>query len=79
MPPTHPAPAATAPKAWWHLSLTQQIVLGLLVGCAIGWWMSMMPAEGRQAWDTWMKVPRDVFLQNRRKSRLSLDLWPACS
>ena len=62
MPPTHPAPAATAPKAWWHLSLTQQIVLGLLVGCAIGWWMSTLPAESRQAWDTWMKVPRDVFL-----------------
>lgn len=61
---SHPSPdvVAPGPKAWWRLSLTQQIVLGLIVGCLVGWWMSVMPAEGRKAWETWMKVPRDVFL-----------------
>ncbi len=59
---SHPDNAAPTPKAWWRLNLTQQIVLGLVVGCLVGWWMSTMPAEAKKSWDTWMKVPRDVFL-----------------
>ncbi|MEY2877958.1 MAG: hypothetical protein RLZZ15_338 [Verrucomicrobiota bacterium] len=62
MSPTSSVPAAPAPNAWWRLSLTQQIVLGLVVGCGVGWFMSGLPVEARKVWDTWMKVPRDVFL-----------------
>jgi proton glutamate symport protein len=49
-------------RPWYRPNLTQQIVLGLIVGCVVGWWMSTMPVEMRKDWDTWMKVPRDIFL-----------------
>src|SRR6185369_1221198 len=56
------APAAPAPKAWWRFSLTQQIMLGLVLGCVLGWWMSQMPKAAQDNWDTWLKVVRDIFL-----------------
>ncbi len=56
---SEPSPA---PKSWYRLNLTQQIILGLVVGCVIGWWMSRMPTAGRASWDEWMKLIRDVFL-----------------
>jgi len=62
MPHASPDPDVPAPKAWWRLNLTQQIILGLIVGCLVGWWMSVMPVEARKSWDVWLKVPRDVFL-----------------
>ena len=62
MPHSSPDSEMPAPKAWWRLNLTQQIVLGLIVGCLVGWWMSVMPAEARKSWDVGLKVPRDVFL-----------------
>src|SRR3954464_8388362 len=59
----HASPETAAPaKAGFRPTLTQQIVLGLIVGVLIGWWMSKMPAAQQEKWDTWMKVPRDVFL-----------------
>jgi proton glutamate symport protein len=62
MPHASPVPEAPTPKAWWRLNLTQQIVLGLILGCLVGWWLSVIPVEARKSWDVWLKVPRDVFL-----------------
>jgi proton glutamate symport protein len=45
-----------------RISLTQQIVLGLLVGVALGWLVGLLPAATAQAWNTWIAVPRDIFL-----------------
>jgi proton glutamate symport protein len=56
-----PAEAAT-PRKWYQFSLTQQIMLGLVVGVLLGWWMSRMPAESQKSWDGVMVVIRDVFL-----------------
>ena len=58
-----PAPAAvSAPRPWYRFTLTQQIVLGLVVGGLVGWWLSRMPAAGQEQWSTWLKVVRDIFL-----------------
>lgn len=57
------APAeAAAPRKWYHFSLTQQILIGLVVGVFLGWWMSEMTPESRGDWDRWMALIRDVFL-----------------
>jgi proton glutamate symport protein len=58
------SPTATqpAPKAWYRLSLTQQIILGLIIGVLLGWWMSRMPDASQARWDEWLKVVRDIFL-----------------
>ena len=53
---------APAPKRWYRLSLTQQIVLGLIIGCVLGWWISRLGAEAQKSWSTWLEVPRDIFL-----------------
>lgn len=53
---------ARAPRKWYHLSLTQQIMLGLAVGVVLGWWMSGQSAEADRAWNEWLGVVRDVFL-----------------
>jgi proton glutamate symport protein len=58
--PSSPAPAA--PRRWYHLSLTQQIILGLIVGVGLGWWMSHMAPDQQKSWDGAMVVVRDVFL-----------------
>ncbi|MBI3884715.1 MAG: cation:dicarboxylase symporter family transporter [Opitutae bacterium] len=58
---TAPAPAAV-PRKWYQISLTQQIMLGLLIGVLLGWWMSVMPEASRKNWDDGMIVVRDVFL-----------------
>lgn len=60
---SHPASSTpAAPRRWFHLSLTQQIVLGLLVGILAGWWMSTLPTATHEKWDDGFKVVRDVFL-----------------
>jgi proton glutamate symport protein len=56
-----PAEAAT-PRKWYQFSLTQQILIGLVLGVLLGWWMSGMSPAGQEQWDTWLKVVRDVFL-----------------
>ncbi len=56
-----PAEAAT-PRKWYQLSLTQQILLGLVVGVLLGWWMSGQAPEARQGWNEWLGVIRDIFL-----------------
>ncbi len=56
-----PAEAAT-PRKWYQFSLTQQILLGLVVGVLLGWWMSGQTPEARQGWNEWLGVVRDIFL-----------------
>ncbi|MEI6106574.1 MAG: cation:dicarboxylase symporter family transporter [Opitutae bacterium] len=57
------APAeAVAPRKWYQFSLTQQIMIGLVVGVGLGWWMSRMTPVGRVNWETWMALIRDIFL-----------------
>ncbi len=51
-----------APRKWYQLSLTQQIVLGLIVGVLLGWVMSGMTEAARASWDGGLVVVRDVFL-----------------
>ncbi len=58
---SHPGPASSA-KPWYRLSLTQQILLGLVLGCLLGWWMSLLPAAGKASWDNWLTLVRDIFL-----------------
>ncbi len=62
MSPTSPDSATKAVKRWYRLSLTQQIMLGLVLGCLLGWWMGEMPDAAQEKCDTWLKVVRDIFL-----------------
>jgi len=56
-----PAEAAT-PRKWYQLSLTQQILLGLVVGVLLGWWLSGQAPEAKAGWNEWLGVIRDIFL-----------------
>jgi proton glutamate symport protein len=51
-----------AAKKWYHLSLTKQILLGLVAGCLLGWWMENMTDDMQDKFDVWLKVVRDIFL-----------------
>lgn len=56
-------PAEAAPvRKWYQLSLTQQIMLGLVLGVLVGWWMGGMAPGTRAGWDQGMKLIRDIFL-----------------
>ncbi|MBS0662036.1 MAG: cation:dicarboxylase symporter family transporter [Verrucomicrobia bacterium] len=58
-----PGPAPVAPRPRWRrISLTQQIMLGLVAGCVIGWWMLRLPPEPKASWDNWLTLARDIFL-----------------
>ncbi len=41
---------------------TQQIVIGLATGCAVGAWLNGQPAALQASWNTWLELVRDVFL-----------------
>jgi proton glutamate symport protein len=56
-----PAEAAT-PRQWYQLSLTQQIMLGLVVGVLLGWWLSGLAPEAKTGWNQGLGVIRDIFL-----------------
>lgn len=56
-----PAEAA-APRKGYQFTLTQQIMLGLVVGVLLGWWMSGLAPEARSGWNEWLGVIRDIFL-----------------
>ena len=58
-----PAPATErSPDSSRGLSLTQQILLGLVIGVAVGWILNRMPEAARKDWATWLVVIRDIFL-----------------
>lgn len=57
------APAeAAAPRKGYQFTLTQQIMLGLVVGVLLGWWLSSQAPEAKQGWNEWLGVIRDIFL-----------------
>ena len=53
---------AAARKSWYRPTLTRQILLGLVAGCFLGWWMNRLPADTKAGWDDWMTLARDIFL-----------------
>ena len=53
---------ASAPRKWYRFSLTQQIMLGLVVGVLLGWWMSGLTPVVRAGCDIWLALVRDIFL-----------------
>ncbi len=56
------AAGGAPPRPWYRPSLTRQILVGLVVGCLVGWLMSRLP-EARQAlWGEWLELIRDIFL-----------------
>ena len=57
-----PAVPAAAPRKWYQPTLTRQIMLGLVLGILLGWWMSSLPAGPRGDWDKWIALLRDIFL-----------------
>jgi proton glutamate symport protein len=55
-------PSAAARRPWYHPTLTRQILFGLVVGCFLGWWLSLMPAAAKASWEEWLTLARDIFL-----------------
>jgi proton glutamate symport protein len=50
------------PRSWPRLTLTRQILLGLVLGCFLGWWLNTLPEARQAAWNRWLELIRDVFL-----------------
>ncbi len=57
-----PAAPGSPLKPRLGLTLTTQILVGLIAGCLLGWWLSGAPGASQAAWTTWLEVVRDVFL-----------------
>ena len=53
---------AVQPRGWYRPSLTRQILIGLVLGCLIGWWISGLPGPGNAAWSARLELVRDIFL-----------------
>jgi len=62
MVPSSPAVPGSARNPWYRISLTRQILIGLVIGCLLGWWMNGIPAAGQAQWNTWLELVRDIFL-----------------
>ena len=58
---TSPGAAAPGPQAWWRISLTKQIMVGLVVGAFAGWHMNAHRTE-TAGWDEWLRLVREIFL-----------------
>jgi proton glutamate symport protein len=65
--------ASVSPRRGWRLSLAQQILLGLVLGVLLGWWINahfaVRAAESagdlraqQDRWLEWLALPRDIFL-----------------
>src|SRR5262245_47843634 len=55
-------PTAVHTQKRFRFTETYQIVLGLIVGALIGWFISGMTPEVKAGWDTWLTLIRDIFL-----------------
>ncbi len=55
-------PAAAPRPTGIRLSLTQQILIGLAVGCGLGWWVHTLSPTAAAAWNDWLALVRDIFL-----------------
>ncbi len=53
---------SAAPRKWYHLSLTRQILLGLGLGVLVGWWLNRMPIDRRTGGEEWLVLVREIFL-----------------
>jgi proton glutamate symport protein len=51
-----------AGKRRFRFGITQQILVGLVLGCLLGWWMAEMPEATRATCESWVVVIRDIFL-----------------
>lgn len=77
--PTSPTPGGSAPRpqkqAWFRLSPTRQIMVALVLGTALGWWLAVhfdvtgLPDSQKadllaqkKTWLAWITLPRDAFL-----------------
>jgi proton glutamate symport protein len=60
----HSSPAArgSARRPWYRPSLTRQILIGLALGCLLGWWINGMPPAELAAWTRWLVLVRNIFL-----------------
>ena len=58
----HLAAAPDAPKPWYYLSLTKQIMLSLVLGVVLGVALAQLPPEARKTWDEWLVLIREIFL-----------------
>ncbi len=58
------APAAREPhpRRRRRLTLTRQILVGLALGCLLGWWLNGRSASTQAAWNPWLELLRDIFL-----------------
>ncbi len=65
--------ASVVPRPRWRPSLAQQILLGLVLGVLLGWWInSHFAVRGTESaddlrtqqdrWLEWLALPRDIFL-----------------
>lgn len=50
------------PPGRLRIGLTQQILLGLIVGILLGWWVGHLGDEAKASWDSALVMVRDVFL-----------------
>lgn len=55
-------PAAAPRRPGIRLSLTQQILIGLAIGCLVGWWVHGQAPETAAGWKNWLALGRDIFL-----------------
>jgi proton glutamate symport protein len=60
MTPSSPNPGGS--KSGWRISLTGQIAIGFVAGCAIGAWMAGSPEALRAGLSPWLELARDIFL-----------------
>lgn len=52
-----------APRpAWYKFSLAQQVMIGLVLGCILGWIVGQLSPSAKAVWTEWLKLGRDVFL-----------------
>ncbi len=57
-----PTPGPAAPVSRIRISLTHQILIGLVIGVLVGWWVHGLEPATAKRWITWLIVPRDIFL-----------------
>lgn len=60
-------PLSATPKKWWQVSLTAQIMIGLVAGIFFGWLVSLMPKDGTGMFSysglmDFFRVTRGIFL-----------------
>lgn len=70
-----PDPVTSARKPWYRLSVTQQILVAMVLGTLLGWWINahfgvagLGEADNaarlaqKKTWLEWITLPRDVFI-----------------